>query len=266
MDRPTLTVAAAQMDCTAGDPDANTAAMVAWTERAAREGADLVVFPELADTGYDLRLAADAARRADGRPLQALRGAAAGAGIAVVAGLSEWDGARVYNTQVAIAPGGEVLARYRKVHLFALAPGDESRVFAAGDAQATFALHGWRVGLAICYDLRFPEAFRSPDAADDLLVVSAAWPLARIAHWRTLMLARALENQAFAVGANRAGADGRADLGGRSLVVSPTGDVLAEADTTGERLLAATLDRADAERFRQAIPTRQHARPDTYGR
>ena len=114
----------------------------------------------------------------------------------------------------------------------------------------------------ICYDLRFPELFRiGMQMGANLFIVIACWPKARIDHWVSLLKARAIENQAYVVGVNRAGADSETEFGGRSLVIDPMGKFLADAGT-GESVTHAELDLNRLNAWREKFPVLKHARPD----
>ena len=134
---------------------------------------------------------------------------------------------RVFNTFALFDARGETRAVYRKVHLFQLM--GEQRWLTPGDCVVVAGLDWGKAGLAICYDLRFPELFRrcALEGAS-LLLVPAAWPKARVAHWQTLLRARAIENQYFVAGCNCVGAAKRETFGGRSAVVDPGGALLVE--------------------------------------
>lgn len=123
-----------------------------------------------------------------------------------------------------------------------------------GDASGDGASKLTKVGLATCYDLRFPEMFRAlVDAGAEVVIVPAAWPAARVAAWRTLLQARAIENQVFVIACNTAGTHAGTEMGGNSLVVSPTGEILGEA-ARGERVLTLDLDLDDVAAARKAFP------------
>jgi predicted amidohydrolase len=124
----------------------------------------------------------------------------------------------------------------------------------AGDEVVVAATAIGRIGLATCYDLRFPELFRGlVDRGAEVVVVPAAWPQARVAHWILLAQARAVENQYAVVACNTAGAQAGKAMGGRSIVVGPRGDVLGEAGSSGQ-VLTAEVDLADVARWREEFP------------
>lgn len=121
-------------------------------------------------------------------------------------------------------------------------------------------------GLAICYDLRFPEMFRRY-ALDGVqtMIISAEWPLQRIEHWQTLLRARAIENQCFVIAANCVGQCGGENFGGRSAVISPWGEVLVEGQSDQPELLTVTFDTGQVDEVRRRIPVLIDRRPDLYG-
>lgn len=224
----------------------------------AQAGHDLVVLPELWPVGgFAYQRWAERAETLDGPTVTALRAAAQDAEVvlhagsfverAAVAGAGAGHGR--WNTSVLIGPDGEILATYRKMHLFGFADG-EPALLDPGEQVVTVdiprpASGGTpvRVGLATCYDLRFPELYRAlVDGGAQVLLTCAAWPAARVAHWTLLSQARAVENQSFVVGCNATGNDSSHPMGGRSLVVNPTGEVLALAPADAEHVLSVGLD------------------------
>lgn len=233
-----MKIALAQLDCKPGDVPANIAAMEREIARLATGGggegggADLVVFPEMCDTGYEMDAIARKAGAAEGEARARLAAAAGAAKVNVVAGLSLREGGDIYNTAVAFDRSGAVAGEYRKIHLFTGEPQPEDRVMRAGDRRVVVPLDGVPVGLMICYDLRFPELARSLmlDGAH-LLVVPAAWPAVRVAHWSALLQVRAMENQCVVAGCNRAGEGGGIALGGQSAGFGPMGEGLGGCDS-----------------------------------
>lgn len=206
----------------------------------AQRGADLVVLPELwPNGGFAYDTWEDGAETLEGAVVSALREAARDLGATVHLGsfVERDDAGRLFNTSVLVAPDGAVLARYRKVHLFGFGDG-EPKLLTAGVGPV---VHG-RYGLATCYDLRFPEMFRALlDGGAEVLLLPAAWPAKRVGHWQLLARARAVENQCYVVACNTAGAHAGVPMGGRSAVVDPWGEVLAEAGD-GEEVLVVDLD------------------------
>lgn len=206
----------------------------------AQAGADLVVLPELWPQGgfcYD-RWEVEA-QPFDGDVVSALRDAARDLGARVHMGsFVERDGTgRLFNTSVLLDSTGEVESTYRKIHLFGFGDG-EPKLMTAGDGPV---VHDG-IGLATCYDLRFPEQFRLLlDRGAEVVLLVAAWPARRVGHWRLLAQARAVENQSYVVACNTAGTHAGVPMGGHSMVVDPWGVVLAEAGDR-EEVLVADLD------------------------
>ena len=237
-----------------------------------QQGADLVVLPELwAHTGFGSRGWADAAESLDGPTLSMVSDAARGLRTTVHAGsiIERDEQGRLFNTAVLFGADGARAAVYRKIHRFGfgtgeprlLHPGEDLAVaevpaHTAGGTGGTGSPPGpaVRVGLATCYDLRFPELFRAYGAEGvDMFVVPAAWPAARVGHWTLLGRARAVENQVFVVQVNTAGTHARTEMAGCSQVVGPWGTVQARAGT-GQEVMVAEIDPAEVARARDDFP------------
>ncbi|MGI8698632.1 MAG: carbon-nitrogen family hydrolase [Mycobacteriales bacterium] len=206
----------------------------------AQVGAELVVLPELWPNGgfaYDSWEAG--AQTLDGPVVTALRAATRDVGAVVHMGsfVERDEAGRLFNTSVLLGADGELLTTYRKVHLFGFGEG-EPKLMTPGDG---LVLHQ-QLGLATCYDLRFPELFRGLlDGGAEVVLMPAAWPAKRVQHWRLLTQARAVENQLYVVACNTGGTHAGVPMGGHSLVVDPWGEVLAEAGD-GEQVLVVDVD------------------------
>ena len=217
--------------------------------------ADLVVLPELWHVGaFDLEGAREHAEPLDGPLVSRMRAAAQDAGVLLHMGsFAELAHGHRYNTSVVIDPSGEVLATYRKQHLFGWEGGEPS-VMTAGDTLVVLPTDLGATGLATCYDLRFPELFRRlVDSGAETFLLASGWPSARIEHWSILARARAIENQAWVLACNSAGTHAGVEMGGRSVVVDPRGTVVAEAGT-GEVVLEADVDVELARTWRRSFP------------
>ena len=222
---------------------------------AACTDADLVLLPELWATGYfAFDDYASTAEPLDGPTVAALSAAARAAGVTLHGGsIVERDDSggtvALHNTSLLFDPSGALVHTYRKVHTFGYGS-REQELLTRGDQVGA---HG-TLALSTCYDLRFPELFRAQvDAGSQLFLVAAAWPAARAAHWQLLLRARALENQSFLLACNAAGRQGPVELSGRSAVVDPWGEVLAEAGT-GAETLTVELDPELVLRARKEFP------------
>ena len=218
----------------------------------AQAGADLVVLPELwPQGGFAYDTWEEQAEPADGPSRQAIAAAARDLGATVHMGsFVERDGTgRLFNTSVLLGPSGEVLTSYRKIHLFGFGEGEPKLMTPGSEVVVHDGL-----GLATCYDLRFPELFRAlVDGGATALVMASAWPAKRVAHWRLLAQARAVENQMYVVACNTAGTHAGVPMGGHSIVVDPWGEVLAEAGD-GEEVLTVELDLPSVATTRSSFP------------
>jgi omega-amidase len=166
---------------------------------------------------------------------------------------------RGYNQAVVVGPDGTALARYSKMQPFSL--GGEAKNYTAGDQPVFFAWQGLIVAPFICYDLRFPELFRSAvRGGAQLFTVIANWPHMRIHHWVTLLQARAIENQAYVAGVNRCGTDPKFTYNGRSIIVDPHGTILADAGD-GEGMISAEISPEIVNKWRAEFPALQDIRP-----
>jgi omega-amidase len=225
--------------------------------RAIRPGG-LVVFPEMFSTGFSMNAEKIAENSSNDAPACGwLIETANDLGCCVVGGAAVREDGRFYNEAIAAFPGGDV-ARYQKHQTFS--PGSESEVFSKGERLITFGWQDWTVGLTVCYDLRFPEIYRSLAAAGAEIIVNIAnWPTARVDHWVTLLRARAIENQCYIAGVNRVGKDPNTDYPGRSLIVDPQGKIVADAgDAAG--IASADLDLESLREWRRSFPALADAR------
>jgi predicted amidohydrolase len=232
-----------------------------------QRGADLVLLPELwAHGGFDYRHWAERAEPVDGPVMDAMAKAARDAGVVLHAGsIVERPGGAdlgpqgrgLWNTSVLLGPDGDRLATYRKIHRFGFGAGEPTLLEAGEQIVApALTLAGAEVttGLATCYDLRFPEMFRRlVDVGARLVLVPAAWPIARVEAWSLLGRARAIEDQIVLVQCNTAGTHAGVTMGGRSQVVDATGAVLAQAGE-GEEVLAVDVDLAAVHEWRERFP------------
>jgi predicted amidohydrolase len=232
-------VAAVQHDIVWEDREATLARLAPRVAAAAGEGARLVVLAEMFAVGFSMRTDVVAEER-DGPTSSWLREQAASHGAWVCGSVPERapGAALPSNVFVLAAPDGSV-HRYAKRKPFGF--GGETDHYAAGDASLTVDVEGVRITPFVCYDLRFADLFWERAAGTDLYVVVASWPSPRRHHWRTLLAARAIENQAYVVGVNRVGDGGGLSYGGDSCAVDPMGEVtMATPDV--EDLLVADVD------------------------
>ncbi len=256
-----LTLALAQMAVEADAPETNFRRAAEMVAAASRRGAALVLLPELWACGYGAAYFPDCAAGLGEGAFARMAALAAAYRIAVGGSHVERAGGRLYNTFALYGPDGRRWGAYRKIHRFL--PLGEG-VLAAGEAVGLAETPWGAAGLAVCYDLRFPEVFRvQREAGARLLLLVAAWPLSRMAHWKALLRARALENQAFVAAVNRADGGGEPRFGGCSAVFSPQGEVTAQAGAN-ETLLLAEVALQQADAYREAFPVWVHRRPEAY--
>lgn len=264
-----LTISLGQFDVHIGDPDHNLARVADWIAEAARRSSDVVVFPELWDSGYALDRAADLGSPIDEGRFARIAALAHEHHIHVIGSMLEYTGltgttCNAYNTAVWFTPEGEAAGVYRKVHLFPLM--DEDRYLLPGQEPLTLSMPWGVTGVAICYDLRFPELFRHYALAGAILtILPAQWPYPRTMHWQTLLRARAIENQMFMVACNRVGKEGKAVFGGRSAIYNASGETIVEAGDE-EVLLTATIDLSTVAGVREFMPVFRDRRPEVYDR
>jgi len=260
---PTLSVSIAQMNIKDGDPRKNWATMQELTQEAVRRGSELVVFPELWDNGYMLEKAKEFASPLSGGLFAQVAALSRSSNITILGSMLEKRGVGVYNTCAIFTPRGGTMGAYRKIHLFS--PMNEPQFLSSGEAPLSVDLPWGTTAIAICYDLRFPELMRryAIDRAK-LLIVPAEWPAARTNHWRTLLQARAIENQFFVVGCNRVGEYNGTTYGGHSMLVDPWGDILVEAGDT-ETMLTVKIDTDMADEVHNRLPVMNDRRFGVYG-
>jgi predicted amidohydrolase len=257
-----ITIALAQQDVPVGKPEANLARVRDHAARARDGGADLLLLPELWLHGYDLARAEEWAAPLGEGGFTDMAAIASEFGLYLAGSLLEKHARGVSNTAALYDPDGTLLGFYRKIHLFRLM--QEPRYLAAGD-RATLCPTPWGpVGLAICYDLRFPELFRAMALAGAVLfLVPAQWPVRRVEAWSLLARARAVENELFVAACNRVGTDGQVEFPGSSCVIDPWGNPLVKGDDQ-ERLLIAQADLNEMHKARRYLTVYEDRRPDAY--
>ena len=256
-----------QMDSLFGDPAGNFERAEAFIADAAGRGSDLVVLPEVWHSSIDLENAEAyaspvAAEAGDDGWFGRFATLARDNHVWLTGSMLESQGDQFYNTMVLYSPEGRLAATYRKMHLFRLM--NEEKYLAPGETGTMHELPWGCAGLAICYDLRFPELFRryALEGAR-LMILPAAWPHPRRMHWRTLLRSRAIENQCFVAACNRVGTVDDVSFFGSSGVIDPWGETLVEGGET-EALLTVRIDLDTVEATREKIPIFADRRPELY--
>lgn len=255
-----INAAAIQFNVKQGDVDANLAYIREALTRVAAQGANLAVLPEMWSSGFSYKNLNELALRTQGIVAELLK-LSARLKLVIIGSMPEPNGEKVFNAAYVI-DNGSLAGVYRKMHLFSLL--GEERAFSGGDSWLLAETSLGKVGVIICYDLRFPELSRrlAVEGAQ-VICVPAQWPKPRQEHWRTLLRARAMENQLFIVACNACGIIGKLDFFGMSMIIDAKGDVLTEAgEREGE--IVASLDMQAMTDWRAQIPCFNDRKPDCY--
>lgn len=215
-----------------------------------REKTDLIVLPEMFSTGFSMN-AAKLAEEMDGPTIKWMLEQARKFGCVVTGSMIIKEGKNYYNRLIWMRPDG-TNEYYDKRHLFGL--GEEDQHYTAGNKKLFVELHGWKICPMVCYDLRFPVWLRNKDEEYDMLLIVANWPERRSLHWRTLIPARAIENQAFVVAVNRVGHDGNEVYhSGDSMCIDPNGKVV-YYKPNDEDLYTFSINKEDVVAARASYP------------
>jgi predicted amidohydrolase len=258
-----LKIACLQMDIAFGKPEDNFKAAEIMIKKALRDKPDVIVLPELWTTGYDLTRLGEIADQDAESSLVFLKEAAQSNRVHMIGGsVAKKTPEGIYNTLLIVDNQGDLIHEYSKLHLFKLM--NEHLYLNGGTAKGVFSLENRKFAGMICYDIRFPEWVRTHTAEGaEALFVVAEWPLARLAHWRALLIARAIENQCYVIACNRSGSDPDNVFAGHSMIIDPWGVVLAEGSET-EEILYAEIDLDKVKEVRSMIPIFTDRKPDYY--
>lgn len=253
-----MRIAAVQHDIVWEDREATCDHLAGLVAQAAAAGAELVVLTEMFATGFSMATHRTAEGE-DGPTVRWLQAQAARHDVVLLGSVALTDGPQLPTNSLLVVDPDGLRARYDKLHPFSYA-GEHER-FRAGHEAVSVELGGLRIGLSVCYDLRFAPLYWGRTPPVDVEVVVANWPAARRHHWRTLLDARAIENQTYVVGVNRVGDGGGLAYAGDSRIVDPLGEVLAAA-AGQETVLVADLDAAVVQEVRARLPFRRDRRAD----
>lgn len=251
------------MDIAFGKPEKNFKAAESMIHKALKSNPDVLVLPELWTTGYDLTRLDEIADQDAAFALAFLKETAQKNKVHLIGGsVAKKTAEGIYNTLLIVDNNGDLIHEYSKLHLFKLM--NEHLYLKGGSARGEFSLDNRKFAGMICYDIRFPEWVRSHTAEGaEALFVVAQWPLARLAHWRALLIARAIENQCYVIACNRSGSDPANVFAGHSMIIDPWGDVLAEGSET-EEILHGEIDLDQVKEVRSLIPIFDDRKPDYY--
>jgi omega-amidase len=245
------------------DKEANLAQCRLRAARAAAAGARLVVFPEMTLTGFTMNSAEVVEDGTDSATIRAFVALAAELDVHIAFGVVLAGAVRPRNCLVVVGPEGE-LARYAKLHPFSHA--GEDAHYEGGDELATVAIDGVRIGLTVCYDLRFPELYSALAPQCDAVLVIANWPAPRISHWHALLRARAIDSQCYVIAVNRTGRDANGiEYPASSQVISPRGEAVSPLETA-DALDVYEVAPQQVARYRAAFPSLKDRRPELYRR
>jgi len=257
-----IIVSLAQMQIVPGRPQKNFDLAKEWIREAVNRGSSLIVLPELWSTSYDLKNCSKYAPQ-NARLLDLLSALAKEYKIWIAGSMILEKHRKFTNTLTVHSEQGNIGSEYSKVHLFRLM--DEHHWLSPGDHLQIASLPIGKTGLAICYDLRFPEVFRQYALLGaTLILLPAEWPLSRVDHWKTLLRARAIENQMYIIATNCVGQTEKEIYGGCSAIINPWGETVIEGTSRDPALLTAEIDLDQVTTVRQTIPVFQDRRPDLY--
>jgi omega-amidase len=251
------------MDIVFGDPEKNYQSAERLIENAMIDKPDIIVLPELWTTGYDLTRLDEIGDKEAVQTIEFLRKAAKKYHVHFIGGsVANREETGVKNTLLIINKEGRLVHQYSKLHLFKLM--DEHIYLEAGSKKGLFQLENFQFAGAICYDIRFPEWIRAHTSVGaEALFVVAEWPAPRLSHWRSLLIARAIENQCYVIACNRSGQDPKNLFAGHSLIIDPWGEVIAEAGEK-EEILSAVIDMTLVQEVRKQIPIFTDRKPEFY--
>ncbi|GAE28387.1 aliphatic amidase amiE [Halalkalibacter wakoensis JCM 9140] len=261
-----MKIASYQMDIVPGNPSENRKKITMWAEQVCKEQKpDILVLPEMWTTAYTLPTLEKIIREDEEDTESFLKQLAHKLNVNMVAGsIAVWEDGVIYNRSLVLNRKGDMIHTYDKMHLVPML--DEHLYLKGGNHSAkVFELDGRKMGVIICYDLRFPELARSLALQGvEVLFVVAEWPSARAGHWEVLQQARAIENQLFVVSCNRIGTYDGVEFAGRSMVINPWGDILSKASSKEEETVHATLSLDDVKRIRKDVPVFSSRVPNLY--
>lgn len=256
-------IACIQLDIAFGQPELNRQNIETEILCVMENQPDIIVLPELWNTGYDLTRLDEIADQNGEQSKQFISQLAKKHNVNIVAGsIANKTENGVLNTMFIFDRDGNLAGDYSKLHLFQLM--DEHLYLFPGTKKGLFKLDELPCAGVICYDIRFPEWIRSHTTQGaELVFVVAEWPLPRLAHWRALLISRAIENQCYIIACNRSGKDPNNIFAGHSLIIDPWGEIIAEGSEDASSIIA-NIDVEKVAEVRKQIPIFQDRRPHLY--
>lgn len=252
----------AQMNIRWENKPANRFTCARLVEQAVSKKVDLIIFPELTLTGFSVHNKSLAEQAGTSETVDFFCQLAKENKIAIIFGVIISAGQKQKNMAVAVNAKGKIMAEYQKIHTFSLAK--ENQNFSSGNKAGFFTLNGFKIALAICYDLRFPGLFEvlATKYRPDVFVIIANWPSARILHWRTLLAARSLDTQSYVIGVNRVGSGGGLQYSGFSSAHSPWGEKIIELQ--GACSATVSIDKQKIKNIRSSFSSLRDKKPAIY--
>jgi omega-amidase len=254
-----LRIGLCQLDIIWEDKLKNRIKVKQYTNEASCAGVDLLLFPEMTLTGFSMNTAKTA--EANEETIDFFKKQAVINQINIGFGWVEATQSKARNHYSVISSSGTLLSDYIKIHPFSY--GGESEFFNPGNKVECFAIDGVGMASFICYDLRFPEIFQAVSNKTDLIIIAANWPETRKEHWKTLLKARAIENQVYIAGVNCVGLKGGLTYSGNSMIIEPEGNIIVEVENREELVIAdIMLDKVKA--YREQFPLKSDRRVELY--
>lgn len=219
------------------------------------QDSDVIILPEMFTTGFSMS-PTGIAEKMEGETRKWMKKMAAKYQAAIVGSIIVENDGCFYNRLLWVTE--DCVQYYDKRHLFTYA--GEHKEYTAGEAQSIVEIHGWKIAMFICYDLRFPAWSRNLDDRYQAAIYIANWPKGRRKHWQTLLPARAIENQSYIIGVNRVGQDGNVlDYTGDSMVIDPMGDIVLRAEPSQEAVFTTILSAQSIQNARESFPVLKDA-------
>lgn len=260
-----MLIAVAQINLEPGNKSKTIETISQYVEKASKKNVELIVFPEMCDTGYDMSIVSEESSSRDDNTYQRISMLSKKHNINIAIGLSDKRGSDIFNTLSVFGKDGNIISQYDKIHLFTGDPVREQDILSFGKNVVTFTLNNFTIGLQVCYDIRFPELSRKIILnGANLLVISAAWPKVRKEHWTSILKTRAIENQCYIAASNRTGTDAGISFAGNSMIISPLGEILESLSDDDENFIFANIDIQEVMETRKNLSVFNDRREDIY--
>lgn len=260
-----MKISLGQINIISGNIEENTKKMIQQISKASKSNNDLIIFPEMSDIGYDMNVIIKKATNWREGVVPKLCDAALNNNINVIAGVAKKTEEGVYNAIVVIDRKGNIVHQYFKSHLITAEPMLEHKYLLSGNELDIVEIENVKIGLMTCYEIRFPEIARTLSLKGaDIIIIPAAWPLVRLTHWQSLIIARAIENQIFIAGVNRIGNDTGLPFAGTSMLIGPYGNIISSGTQIHETIIEAEISLDEISLVRNQIKVYQDRRPELY--